>query len=233
MSDDSTGRRLETAVLVVGYAMSRLDTNYLTARGHRTWKAAIEEAARAFSVPATSVRNVRDEFDPYHDNPRRGWRNRPMQPSRVRVLEDLREVGADALLVLVDQLLARDPSAAADAVDALAVAPRPIHNVAERLLTGRRAESYFLAHTRELVQLNVADLIDCRDAACGYDFAESGTGGRVIEVKGLKANRGEILFTDREWTEAASRGAHYWLIVVGRLDDVPGARVIENPRAAL
>ena len=220
-------------MLVVGYAMSRLDDRYLRARGQKTWKEAFEEASGAFSVPVTSIRNVRDEFDPYHDNPRRGWWNRPMQPSRLRVLEDLRDVSAEALLVLVGQLVARDPSTFADAVEALGIVPRPIHNVAERLLTGRRAEDYFLAHARELVRLDARTLVDRRDAACGYDFAVSGSDEMVVEVKGMKVARGDILFTDREWVEASIRRDNYWLVVVGCLDTTPTAKVIKNPRGVL
>lgn len=171
-----------------------------------TCKEASEEASRAFSFPVTTVRNLRDEFDPYHDNRRRGWRNRPMMPSRVRVLDDLQDVREESLMVLVDQLLACNASVSDDAVEALAVVQRPIHNVAVRLLTGRRAEDYFLANTQELVQLDPGDLIDRRNAECGYDFGISGSDELAIEVKGLKRERGEILVTDREWSEARARG---------------------------
>jgi predicted CopG family antitoxin len=38
---------------------------------------------------------MRDEFDPLHDNPRAGWYQRPLRPSRAKVVElfqDLSEV---------------------------------------------------------------------------------------------------------------------------------------------
>ena len=43
----------------------------------------------------------------------------------------------------------------------------------------------------------------------------------AVEVKGLKQKRGDILFTDREWTEAKTRREDYLLVVVGNLEDVP------------
>ena len=41
---------LETSALIVGYAMSRLDTEYLAARGYRSWKAAFADAGKLLNV---------------------------------------------------------------------------------------------------------------------------------------------------------------------------------------
>ncbi len=55
----------------------------------------------------------------------------------------------------------------------------------------------------------------------------------AVEVKGLKQKRGDILFTDREWTEAKARREDYLLVVVGNLEDVPLVRTIYDPAAIL
>jgi hypothetical protein len=221
--------RLETEALIIGYAMSRLDVEYFRYRNVRSWREAYAEAAHALAVRVTSIRNLRDEFDPFHNNKRRGWRNRPIKPSRQRVLEDLKDLSNDALMALIARIILRDDEATAEAVDSLAAVPRTAHNVAERLLTGRRAEEYFLAHSETLTGIKQTEIVDHRQSACGFDFGMNNRPELGIEVKGLKPIKGEILFTDREWSEARSRRENYWLVIIGNLDSAPRGKVLRDP----
>ncbi|MEX2169269.1 MAG: DUF3883 domain-containing protein [Pirellulales bacterium] len=221
--------RLETEALVIGYAMSRLDEEYMRYRKLGSWQAAYEEAALALSVRSLSFRNLRDEFDPFHSNKRLGWHKRPIMPSRQKVLEDFKDVSDDALKALVDRIILRDLEATAEAIDSLAVVPSTAHNVAERLLTGRKAEEYFLDHCEPLIGIKGSELLDHRQLACGFDFSVRHLPQLAIEVKGMKRVKGESLFTDREWTEANFRGKDYWLVVIGNLESAPQGKVVHNP----
>jgi hypothetical protein len=225
--------RLETEAIVIGYAMSRLDKTFLESVGVRSWKAAFALASKSIGVRETSFKNLRDEFDPIHSNAREGWWNRPLRTSRQRVALDLAEVSDDALMELVKKILIRDSEATVTAIDALAPERNIAASVAERLLTGRRAEEFFLENARKIVGVETAQLVDCRIMASGYDFATKKTDKRVFEIKGIKRNKGDILFTDREWAEAERRSAKYVLIVVGNLESTPFARVIADPRKHL
>jgi hypothetical protein len=229
MEQDRQRTRLETELLIIGYAMSRLDAEYLRVRGLTRWQEAFREAADALGEPPATFKNLRDEFDPFHLNPRRGWHKRPLRPGRQRVLDDLREVSGDGLMALVERILARDQEAVLEAVDALAVTARVSQNVAERLLTGRRAEDWFLQHCQKIAQVTPAAVVDMRLSALGYDFGIHGRPDRAIEVKGLKALRGDIQFTDREWTEAKRRQEDYWLVVVANLAAEPVSKVVVDP----
>jgi hypothetical protein len=234
MATESLARkRIETETIVVGYAMSRLDDRYLSAMGVKSWRAAFDKAAAALGVPRASMKNLRDEFDPIHANARAGWKDRALRPNRQRVADEFHEVSDDALVEFVTRLLARDTEATNEAVDALMPVTRVPANVAERLLTGRRAEEFFIAHSKQLVGIASDALRDCRLHAGGYDFAAPARDDRVFEVKGLKAAKGDVAFTDREWAEAATRGKHYHLILVGNLASQPAARVIPDPRSVL
>lgn len=236
MSERDGRTRLETEELVIGYAMSRLDAQYLRARRCTTWQGAYREAANALSSPSTSFKNLRDEFDPVHPNPRLGWhrnRQQPLRQNRQRVLDELQDVSDDALLELVSRILEREEAAIAEAIDSLAVVTKVAHNVAERLLTGRRAEEFFLAHSVSLVGIETSQILDCRQSARGFDFGVFNRPELAIEVKGLKQARGDIQFTDREWTEAKYRQEHYWLAVVGNLATEPVACIIRDPHSAL
>jgi hypothetical protein len=233
MSDTKKRTRLETEAIVIGYAMSRLDRAYLMARGYSTWQAAYAEAAKSLAKPPETFNNLRDEFDPIHPNARKGWHDRIMRDSRQKVLNELKDVSDDALLELVTHILQRDEENIGEAIDSLAVVNHVAHNVAERLLTGRRAEEYFWANSQHLIEVAAANIIDRRGDACGYDFGIQEQPHRAIEVKGLKANRGMIQFTDREWTEAKARRSDYWLVIIGNLATQPTPKIFCDPYHSL
>ncbi len=232
MQEERTRARLETEAIVIGYAMSRLNKSYYSARGFGTWKRAYTEAGAALTRPPQTFKNLRDEFDSVHSNLREGWK-RNLRSDRQRVLDELADVSDEALLELVDRILRRDELATEEAIDALAVVNKVAYNVAERLLTGRRAEEYFLEHCTSLVQFARTGILDMRQNACGFDFGVQENRDIAIEVKGIKQYSGDIQFTDREWSEARIRRENYWVVVVGNLEAVPAPRVIRDPHAVL
>lgn len=160
MADTLRSVRLETEAIVIGYAMSRLDHLYLKSRQSTSWKSAFAEAANALSVRPASIKNLRDEFDPIHPNSRKGWHNRALRKNRHRVLGELCDISDDGLLELVGRIIQRDEEPIIEAIDSLANVTKVVYNVAERLLTGRRAEEYFLDHSNDLIDVPRADLED-------------------------------------------------------------------------
>ena len=226
----SSRKRLRPSRSLWDTQMSRLDDRYLRSQGVRTWKAAFDRAARALRVRSASLKNLRDEFDPFHDNSRKGWWRRPLRPNRQRVMGDLSEVSDDALLECVHRILGKDQTATEELLDSLVEVRPPVHNVAERLLTGRRAENLFLENCESWIKIPRPQVVDRRDSALGYDFAVVGLPERAIEVKGLKGYSGAIQFTDREWSEAKARGEEYWLVVVGNITAAPVFGLWTDPR---
>lgn len=153
-----------------------------------------------------------------------------MLPNRVKVVEELREVSDEALVELVRHVLRVDDEEANGVLDTLALPSRQPAAAAERMLTGRLAEEFVLANAKRILGIASDALVDCRDAMRGFDFE---AGGLAIEVKGLQALRGNLLFTDREWSEARARRERYWLAVVGDVRNKPTARVLRDPAAQL
>lgn len=233
MSETRTRKRLETSALVVGYAMSRLDTEFLGRLGFGSWSDAYDAFGRSLEVPPKSIKALRDEYDPIHPNPRRGWVGRPMIAGRARVAEDLRDISDPALLELVRALLRGDFGETSEALDSLAQEQRPSTVAAERLLTGRRAEEFILEACQQVLGVPRTALIDRRDDLVGFDFEISDDRQLVVEVKGLRATRGDILFTDREWREATARRQRYWVAIVGDVLAAPHARICVDPTAHL
>ena len=229
MAESNKRSPLETEAIVIGYAMSRLDLGYLKARGCLNWQSAYDEAAKVLSKPPQTFNNLRDEFDPVHPNPRQGWHNRSMRPSRQKVLDELKDLSDDALMELASRILQQDEEIIREAINSLVAVNHVAHNVAERLLTGRRAEEYFLSNSQSIIQVLPQKILDLRYTGCGYDFGVESAPEWAIEVKGLKENKGSIQFTDREWAEAKARRADYWVILVGNLAAQPTAKIFRDP----
>jgi hypothetical protein len=156
-----------------------------------------------------------------------------MRPNRQRVMGELCEVSDAALLEMVGRILVHDAEAVQEVVVPLSKPAERIHNVAERLRTGRLAEAFFLENSRKIADVSPSLILDHRALARGYDFGVSDRAEIAIEVKGIKQSRGGILFTDREWSEATARRLDYWLVVVGNIESNPLARLIPDPTAAL
>jgi hypothetical protein len=230
---DGTNRRLEAETLVVGYAMSRLDVAFLLRFDFATWREAFNKTAELLTVASATMKNLRDEYDPLHSNARKGWRNRPPRSDRLQVLGELCELSDEALIELVSRILARDEESTAEAIDSLVEPVRVTHNVAERLLTGRKAEEHFIRNYRDILAIGDVGLVDMRQSGQGYDFGLDDDRGLAIEVKGLRKSFGPILFTDREWREAAIRRESYWLVVIGGIDAIPGHSLIRDPTHVL
>lgn len=219
--------------LIVAYAMSRLDRRFLDAFAYGSWAMAFRSVGSALDVKPTSVKNLRQEFDPYFDNARRGWQYRPMRPARKQVMDLFGELGDQQLIEFVRGLIARDESVAAQVVEPLQQVRTQVFNVAQRLLTGRLAEEYFVQKSELICGIDPAELVDRRSHACGFDFSVSSRPALMIEVKGITGKAGEIACTDLEYRTAREHGEHYWLIVVGNLPARPVGKLHLDPCRSL
>ena len=95
--------------MICGYFLSRFDRRAYERLGYPNQQAAHDALGAALDVPSESIKNWRDEFDPVHDNPRRGWHRREMNPSRRRTIEALGDRSEDELYGLVMAVMA-DPA---------------------------------------------------------------------------------------------------------------------------
>jgi len=224
----SKARLIETEAIIVAYAMSRLNTSFLEGFGYSSWRSAFAGTGDLLGVPAASMKNLRDEFDPVHGY-RKGWHQRPLRPNRQRVLTEFCDVSDEALQEVVESLLRHDRNAIEQVVGPLAFAKERVENVAERLRTGRMAEEFFMSNSNMICGIDPKSLVDRRQDAVGFDFAVSGQTGIAIEVKGLKKHKGAILFTDLEWQTAQYRQRNYWLVVVGNIATTPIGQLLCNP----
>lgn len=78
---------VKTKGLVLSYCLSRCNNLALKAFGYRNFMEAFNEIGKLIGENPNNIRNMRDEFDPFFDNGRKGWTGREASPSRKVVIE--------------------------------------------------------------------------------------------------------------------------------------------------
>ena len=94
-----------TLALIVANYLSKYDKEAYKDLGFSTSSDAHKQIGRALGVNPNSIKNMRDEFDPLHDNPRVGWYQRPLRPSRAKVVESFQDLGEEELRDVVLEIL--------------------------------------------------------------------------------------------------------------------------------
>lgn len=73
--------------LIIGYYFARFNKSALTALQYKTFSEAFKDIANKISFNQNSIRNMRDEFDPYFENSRVGFKRNQLAPSRQAVFD--------------------------------------------------------------------------------------------------------------------------------------------------
>lgn len=228
--------------LVVAYYISRFDATAYERLGRNTKKATHKAVGQALDVKASTVKNMRDEFDPLHNNPRKGWHKRELRPSRQKIVEMFGEMDEKGLYDVVRGVL-QDP-AFRDADDVQDIVREVVEtdkkparesaSPAARMKTGRMAENYFIDFHAETNRPAPGLLHNTRYHACGYDFEiQDSPDITFVEVKGTADQSGGILFTDKEWRVASRKADAYVVALIRNLADTPDVSFIWNPAASL
>jgi hypothetical protein len=221
--------------LYVAYYLSRFNDEALTNLGYSTWNSAFDDIATKLKVKRHSIKNWRDEFDPLFEY-RAGWYQRPMSPSRIRVvqaLENLDEVQIQEIVKdIISGLIQNDKEALEQLLNIVATDNNEDSSAKFilRAPTGKAAEEFFIKHFSENRNPIDGILTDCRDLGVGYDFRiEKKDMKYFVEVKGLSAFSGGVLFTSKEWMVAKDEGDKYFLCVISNIGEQPKIVFIQNP----
>ena len=222
--------------LVVAYYLSKYDEKaYETlGLGNRTESHRI--IGEILGVNKNTVKNMRDEFDPLHENKRAGWYQRNLRPSRQKIVEQYQHLEEEELRDLVLEILENkhilDDDTSSDLIEVLDEPnANPIFIV--RGITGRKAEEIFLNFHKTNAHPIPGEIIDKRDHGCGYDYEISGESKVFIEVKGLDGDSGGISFTSKEWDVAQKEGEKYYLVLIKNVSSTPTVKIIQNPAKTL
>jgi hypothetical protein len=225
--------------MLCGYFLSRFDEEAYRRLGYGTQKRTHEVLAEVLGVPHASIKAWRDEFDPIHENPRRGWLAREMVTSRRRMAEALAHLSFDQILAVVrdiavepDGAMPVDLAAALCSIESEGLEQERAYGL--RGLTGLSAEEAFRQYHARHGEPRAGELRDCRNNQCGYDFEIATADGILaVEVKGLGGNDGGVTFTDKEWRTALEWGPAYFLALVRNASSEPRVSMISNPASTL
>lgn len=98
-------RDKSTDSLIVSYCLSRLNMNAVKALGYKTFNDAFRGLGAILEQKASTIKNMRDEFDPYFDNGRVGWYQRELRASRKKVYDLMENVSDEELLMLLKEII--------------------------------------------------------------------------------------------------------------------------------
>lgn len=104
--------------------------------------------------------------------------------------------------------------------------------------TGQLAEKLFYewyvgGKIKELHNYKGIDLEDTRLTNNGYDFSMGSFPNYLFEIKGLRASKGSVRFTQNEWAKASEFLDRYFLVFIYDLDKEPKYKIVRNPYSTL
>lgn len=216
----------EQAILI-GLYLSKFDEKGLSQLGFDGFQQAFNVLGYAAGAEPSSIKNYRDEFDPFFPNPRKGWRNRPIRDYCKIVMERFAALDFSAFSELVKSFLLEEYE-----IETITSKPDKDRTeaVAKRLITGRAAEEYFKGNYRSIDVFANCELKDTRNLACGFDYRLSHqTDYYGVEVKGLNAASGSIMLTEKEFYVAERLRARYCLFIVSNFVDSPRHQYFFDP----
>ena len=222
--------------MVVAYYLSKYNERAYLALGFGNRTESHKVIGNILSVNENTVKNMRDEFDPLHDNPRSGWHQRELRPSRQKIVELYQNLEEEELRDLVIEILANKNIPNSEHNSSL-VNTSGINNESQifivRGITGRKAEEIFIEFHEVNSTPIPGKLLDKRDHGCGYDFEIIGEKTALIEVKGMDGEVGGISFTSKEWDTAKNKGEDYYLVIIKNISSEPSVIIIQNPAKSL
>lgn len=220
--------------LLCGLFLSKYDQAALHLLGFKSFTEAFNILGYALGARPASIKNYRDELDPYLSTKRRGWHKRPLRSHCKRILDEFADTDVVELGLFIKRFLCPSYALQAepDVRRVLARCEGANSSFAKRLMTGRAAEEYFVCHHESIPEFTGSSVTDTTQWGCGFDFKlvfEQSDLFSVVEVKGMRSRIGQILFTDLEHAMAETLAERYFLVVVRNFADKPFHSVFRNP----
>ncbi|MDX1285317.1 MAG: DUF3883 domain-containing protein [Draconibacterium sp.] len=218
--------------IVVSYYLSRFNDEGVNNLGYKTWKDAFDDLSDKLQINKHTIKNWRDEFDPFHGH-RAGWHQRQPRKTISNIISQLEQLEEfDIRQIAVEIINGNKIDLPEIDNSENEVITNPIFIL--RGPTGKKAEQFFIEYHRINNYPIAGELIDTRELGCGYDFViKSESGQHFIEVKGLARNIGGLLFTNKEWETAKKERTKYTVCLVSNINESPEISFINDPFSKL
>jgi hypothetical protein len=217
MSNDFS---IRDKAILIGLYLSKFDEEGLAELGFDGFVQSFNTLGYSIGVKPASIKNYRDEFDPYFPNPRKGWHKRTLRDYCKKYLDSFSTLKLNAFTDLIKSFVLKDYNV--EKIVAKIEKKDKSESVAKRLITGKAAEEYFKLNYSTVNSFKDYELKDTTNLACGFDFKLSlDNSFYCVEVKGLNTNSGSIAMTEKEFYVANELKKKYCLFVVMNFVEKP------------
>lgn len=206
--------------ILIGLFLSKFDEDGLEKLGFDGFNQAFNTLGYAIGTKPASIKNYRDEFDPYFPNPRMGWHKRALREYCKKFLDEFSHLKLNTFFDLINSFLFEnyDIEKLVEKIER----KDKSESVAKRLITGKAAEEYFKSNYSSVNVFSEFELKDTTNMACGFDFKLSKESNfYCVEVKGLNLNSGSVALTEKEFFVANELKKKYCLFVVMNFIEKP------------
>lgn len=219
---------------LIGYGLAKFDMRLVRELGFRT-KAAFFERVVQLGIAGTigTVKNRQDLFDPFFDSGRRGWWQKGRAYVHRKDLIDslFGHLDCAEFATVVGAHLHGGPE---HSIPMTGLSPLMASRYKQLQVTGREAETYFMAHFQEIESFARGKLEDARLFGDGYDFQiQIDDLYLLAEVKGIRGHSGAVRLTEGEFRKASEFAERYLLVVVCDLTGNPRMTAVPNPTECL
>lgn len=215
-------------LILAGLFLSKFDEDGLRLLGFGGFSEAFNVLALSLKANPASLKNYRDEFDPYFPNPRKGWHKRPIREYCKSLMERYggMNIGDFSNLIKSEISDAGDLAIIEEKVDA-----QESKTFARRLITGQAAEKYFEAVYKTVPPFNDCELVNATALGCGFDYRmlTKTDSFLAVEVKGMTAPAGAVQLTSKEYKVAELFRERFFLFVVRNFAEKPFHTIFQDP----
>jgi len=177
--------------ILIGLYLSKFDDKGLIELGFDGMVQAFNTLGYSIGTKPASIKNYRDEFDPYFPNHRKGWHKRTLREYCEKFLEDYSSLSFFDFTELVKSFVIQDYEI--EKIVERVEKKDKSESVAKRLITGKSAEEYFKVNYLSVSQFANYELKETTNLACGFDFKLSQQANYYcVEVKGLNLSTGSV-----------------------------------------
>lgn len=216
--------------ILVSLFLSKFDRDAINNLGFSNFTEAFNVIGFTLETKPMSIKNYRDEFDPYFSNNRVGRHNRNMRPNCAKIYEGFKDLSFKEFAKIVLETLQLQDDLRDFNISTYEAESFDNQAFAKRLITGKAAEEYFRLKYKDISIFENYELIDTTQNGCGFDFKlrkEDSFWG--IEVKGISNRTGGVQMTEKEYKVAQLLKNQYCLFVVKNFQEIPFHEYFINP----
>lgn len=215
--------------MLMGLFMSKFDKRALNSFGFTSKQEAYNVFGYAVKASPNSIKLYKQEYDPYYPNGNNGFAKRKTKSHCLELMERFDYLNFEEFQCLVNMFVL-DTYVDLGDIRKNKRQSKERKFIANRLLTGKAAEEYFVMNYQKITPFQNYLLTDTTNMGCGFDYKLSlNTDNYYVEVKGINERQGSILMTDKEHSMAEDLMERYCLFVVCNFKKSPIHQMFFNP----